>query len=146
MADTDSNDVALLYGVGDGTFRLGPALAVGAEPVALVAADLNGDGRLDLVTANRTSGDLTFLWNPGDGTFRASTWRGAPSRLGARSPPTSTATGMLDLAVADQAGNRILILWGSAAAGSHPAVVRGRAGARRPGRGDLDGSGDGSPT
>jgi hypothetical protein len=38
----------------------------------VAAADLNGDGRLDLVVVNNRSNDLSMLWGNGDGTFEDS--------------------------------------------------------------------------
>src|SRR3989442_11764090 len=42
----------------------------GAQPVAVAAIDLNGDGRVDLVTANSGSSDVSVLLGNGDGTFQ----------------------------------------------------------------------------
>jgi hypothetical protein len=56
--------VAVLLGNGDGTFQAVQHYA--AQGFALAAADLNGDGKLDLVT----SGGTVLLGN-GDGSFRA---------------------------------------------------------------------------
>lgn len=43
--------------------------AVGAEPNSVTAGDLDGDGDLDLATANRTFGTVSILLNNGNGTF-----------------------------------------------------------------------------
>jgi len=69
--------VSVLLGNGDGTFQTAVAYASGgfsAESVAV--ADLNGDGKLDIVVANffdtyynSTSGLLGVLLGHGDGTF-----------------------------------------------------------------------------
>jgi hypothetical protein len=45
------------YGVGDG-------------PYHTVSGDLNGDGKLDLVTSNNTDNNISVLLNNGDGTFQ----------------------------------------------------------------------------
>ena len=37
-------------------------------------ADLNGDGKLDIVTANRDTNDLTILLGKGNGKFQTSTF------------------------------------------------------------------------
>jgi hypothetical protein len=42
-----------LQGNGDGTFRTGPEYATGSVSLSLAVADVNNDGRLDLVVANR---------------------------------------------------------------------------------------------
>jgi hypothetical protein len=64
VANFDSNDVSLLRGRGDGRFhderRIElPASAKG--PAALALADLDGDGKLAIVTANYNSNDATLL-------------------------------------------------------------------------------------
>ncbi|MEZ5965838.1 MAG: LamG domain-containing protein [Planctomycetota bacterium] len=48
-------------------------LAVGAEPRDVVAFDLDGDGDLDLATANHADNTVSILPNNGDGTFAAAT-------------------------------------------------------------------------
>jgi hypothetical protein len=63
--------VAVLLGNGDGTFR--PALvsdAGGTQTISVAVADLNGDGKPDLVVANSVSLTLGVLLGNGDGTFR----------------------------------------------------------------------------
>jgi PKD repeat protein len=42
---------------------------VGTRPMGLAAADLNGDGLVDLVTANYQSQNLSILFNQGNGIF-----------------------------------------------------------------------------
>lgn len=56
-ANAKSGNVAILLGNGDGTFAPARFVGVGAaqQPMAVAVADLNGDGRLDLVTANVTA-------------------------------------------------------------------------------------------
>jgi hypothetical protein len=41
------------------------------DPQSVAAADLDGDGRLDLVVANRVSNTVSVLVNQGEGTFAA---------------------------------------------------------------------------
>lgn len=55
--------VTLLLGNGDGTFTQasGSPYAVGKGPAAMVAADFNGDGKLDLAVANMTDGTVSIL-------------------------------------------------------------------------------------
>jgi hypothetical protein len=66
-----SRHVKVLLGRGDGTFTPGPPVTVG-EAGALVAADFNGDGRLDLAVVNTnysSTGAVTVLLGRGDGTL-----------------------------------------------------------------------------
>lgn len=52
MISTQVNGVSILFGNGDGTFRDHVDFTTGTQPLALTAADLDGDGGLDLaVTA-----------------------------------------------------------------------------------------------
>src|SRR5260370_1139640 len=71
------NQVTILLGKGDGTFRVGGSFPTGADPRSVLVADFDGDGKLDVATANanRASnldfGHLSILMGNGDGTFRA---------------------------------------------------------------------------
>ena len=49
---TADDTVSVLLGNGDGTFQPQVTYAVGSVPIAIVAGDFNGDGRLDLAVAN----------------------------------------------------------------------------------------------
>ena len=51
------------------TFTAATNYPVGNQPVWVTAADVNGDGRMDLITANLGGFDLTVLTNSGDDTF-----------------------------------------------------------------------------
>jgi hypothetical protein len=61
--------VWVLLNKGDGTFRGAARYPAGAYPFSLAASDLNGDGKLDLLSANERSGDISLLLNTGNGTF-----------------------------------------------------------------------------
>jgi hypothetical protein len=75
LAITNSGDdtVTILLGNGDGTFTAAPTISLhgsaGSEPVSLVVADFNGDGRSDLAVVTNGSGALLFLMGTGSGTF-----------------------------------------------------------------------------
>ena len=66
------NDVSVLLGNGDGTFQpqTGRRTRSGRYPVAIVAGDFNGDGRLDLAVANQYDNTVSVLLGNGDGTFQ----------------------------------------------------------------------------
>ncbi|HYL72709.1 MAG TPA: FG-GAP-like repeat-containing protein [Bryobacteraceae bacterium] len=66
-----SSTVSVLLGNGDGTFRPAVNYKAGANPNHLATGDFNGDGVIDIVTANFSDSTVSVLLGNGDGTFRA---------------------------------------------------------------------------
>ncbi len=86
VANQSSGDVSLLLGDGHGGLRPAPGSPFatgGFHPVSLRAADLNGDGRLDVVAAN-LSGEVSVLLGDGHGTLTPAT--GSPFEDGGFHP------------------------------------------------------------
>ena len=71
VTQSSKNSVSVLIGNGDGTFKAAAHYPVASDPRSVAAADLNGDGRADLATANYNSGTVSVIAGNGDGTFRA---------------------------------------------------------------------------
>src|SRR5262249_49509012 len=78
--NSGANTVSVLLANGDGTFHTQRDFATGALPVAVQVADLNGDGKPDLVVVNQvclfnatscTAGSVSVLLGNGDGTFQS---------------------------------------------------------------------------
>src|SRR5262249_1953310 len=80
VANAGSNDVSVLLGKGDGTFRPEQRTAVGAFPGRVTAGDFDGDGRLDLAVANTFSNDVSVLLNQGGGQFAPAAPYGLPGQ------------------------------------------------------------------
>ncbi|MBI5774404.1 MAG: VCBS repeat-containing protein, partial [Verrucomicrobia bacterium] len=71
VANATDNNVTILLGVGDGTFT-NPAPAtvtVGTTPMSVTLVDMDGDAKVDLVTANQGANTVTVRLGNGDGTF-----------------------------------------------------------------------------
>ncbi|MGH6890411.1 MAG: FG-GAP repeat domain-containing protein [Rhizomicrobium sp.] len=68
-----AGSVGVFLGNGDGTFTSKGKFAVGLGPDGIAAADVNGDGKLDLVTADDTGSRVSVLLGDGDGTFQTHT-------------------------------------------------------------------------
>jgi hypothetical protein len=123
------------------SFSPATAYAVGTGPQAVVSADFNGDGRLDLATANTGDDTISVLLGNGDGTFQ--TARTAGPGLGNLAAADFNGDGRTDLATFGDYGTygvSILLgngdgTFGGAAdtyIGSHPLGVAA---------GDLNGDG-----
>jgi len=75
FANHDSYDVVLLFGDGTGGFTLSAHSPVtmkqGRHPHThgLLAGDLNGDGKLDLVSVNNADNDISIAFGDGKGDF-----------------------------------------------------------------------------
>jgi hypothetical protein len=126
------NNIGVLLGNGDGTFQpvmTYPSLGLYADAIAV--ADLNGDGKPDLVVANcgftsqtncvstGGSGDLAVLLGNGDGTFQGA----VPYSLGA--------SGATSVAVADVNGDGfpdLIVATGSNTAGLVGVLLNDRTG------------------
>ncbi len=70
---TNGSTVGVLLGNGDGTFQPPLTYLTGGQGgffLSLVVADVNGDGRPDLVVANSSSNTVSLLLGNGDGTFQ----------------------------------------------------------------------------
>ena len=107
-----TGQVAILLGVGDGTFNPPILIGTGSEPTSVAIGDFNGDGHNDVVVANYGSGNISVLLGDGAGNFTAAT--GSPFPVSTIDPTSSQGVypsylvlgdfngdGKLDVATAD---------------------------------------------
>jgi hypothetical protein len=69
LADAGSDLVSILLDKSDGTFQAASGVAVGPYPLGVATGDFNGDGNLDLVTANDDAFSLSVSLGDGRGGF-----------------------------------------------------------------------------
>lgn len=103
--------ISLLLGNGDGTFQAAkivtPALASNGFLGYLVAADFNGDGKLDLAVPDyggSAAGKVAILLGNGDGAFQAPTFLTSGAGSSGLAAADVNKDGKLDLVVANQFG------------------------------------------
>jgi hypothetical protein len=112
---TFGNAVNVLLGNAGGTFQSAVSYACGVGPTNLLTADLNRDGKLDLITGNLESNSFSVLLGNGNGTFQAAVDRAVSNR------PTSLITadfnhdGNLDVALT--VGSAVSVFLGNGTGG-----------------------------
>lgn len=131
IANQSDNTISFFLGNGDGTFKTPPPtnifLPVGSQPTSLAAADLNGDGKIDLVSANKGNNNISVFFGNGNGTFQN------PTNYATGNSPVYVALadfnnqGALDIAVANNSapssnntGNSVTIYYNQISATDVP--------------------------
>ena len=117
----NADEISVMLGRGDGTFGAPSRLVgEGVGPTFLNSADLNADGRTDLILSNGNTQDISIFLGKGDGTFGASRRFPATHNADATAAGDFNGDGKMDLAVA---GSQVAILLGDGA-GSFGAPAR----------------------
>lgn len=107
--------IAVSVGNGDGTFTpaIGSPFLLGQNLSAIVAADFNGDGKLDLAVTDADANAVYILLGNGDGTFQT------PITVPVGNDPDAIVAGdfnndgRLDLEVANYNDNTVTLLLGN---------------------------------
>jgi hypothetical protein len=118
LAGIGGSTVEVLFGNGDGTFRVGPRSTVdltGFGAGSLQAADLNGDGKLDLVAitplfqAFGPHDNVDVLLGNGDGTFHSPVTYQVGNNAQGLVVGNFNGHGNIDLAETDDSGVNVLV-------------------------------------
>ncbi|HEX9759647.1 MAG TPA: VCBS repeat-containing protein [Candidatus Acidoferrales bacterium] len=147
-SNQNDNSVSVLLGDGRGGFAAAPGspFAVGRDPYPHALGDLNGDGKLDIVTPNVRGNSVSVLLGDGKGGFANAP--GSPISVIAR--PFYVAVGDLngdgraDMVITHDDTSRITILLGDGGGGFRPAPGSPLDAQRRGGRvllSDVNGDG-----
>jgi hypothetical protein len=120
VVNMNDNTLSVLPGNGDGTFQPQATYPVGNQGntagQALLATDINGDGKLDLVVANPASNSVGVLLGNGNGTFQTQQTYAAgngPSRFVVGD---FNADGAADIAVVNSGDSTVGIMLGGMSA------------------------------
>ena len=124
------------------SFQAPVSQPVGAGPVGLLAADLDRDGAVDIVTADQGADGITVLLGDGDGGFAVTPGYLTGGRASAVAAADLNRDGALDLVVANERDDTLTVLLGDG--GGAFSIEGDLATTKKPtwvGVGDLDSDG-----
>ncbi len=87
--------------------------ATGTNPISIAIADFNGDGKLDIATANVVDSTISILLGNGDGTFTAGATLVAGNYTVQLTVGDFNGDGKVDLAVTNLFGNNVMVFLGN---------------------------------
>ena len=136
VANDGANTVSILLNTtilgASGAFGARTNFATGSYPLSVALADLNGDGKLDLVVTNYSANTVSVLLGTGTGSFGAKTDFATGTLPIAVAVADLNGDGKLDLVTANWSANTVSVLLGTGTgsfgaktdfAGAHPTGV-----------------------
>jgi len=116
VANRSSNDISVLLGKGTGAFAKAVNYSAGTggpDPDSIVAADVNGDGKPDLIVADLGTKSVSVFINTGTGTFNAAVVYTVGNSPSAVAVADLNGDGFPDIAVTNSADNTVTVLFNS---------------------------------
>ncbi|CAF1223666.1 unnamed protein product, partial [Rotaria magnacalcarata] len=112
VANSASNNVGVLLNIGNGTFAVQTTYSTGSgsAPYCVVAVDVNGDGKPDIIVANYYSNNVGVLLNIGHGTFAAQATYSTGSGPICVAAPDINGDGKPDIIVTNAGSNNVGVL------------------------------------
>ena len=105
---------AVVHWGGDQGFEfpglIAPRYTAGDGPFSVAPADIDGDGHVDLVTANNSSDNISVLQNRGDGTFEAQVTYAVGDEPYSVAAANLDSDGHVDLVTANNSSDNISVL------------------------------------
>jgi hypothetical protein len=110
---TGDNTVSVLLGNGDGTFQAHVEYPVPGHPSAIIHGDFNGDGKMDIATADPYTSQVTVLLGNGDGTFQIHQEYAVSTEPVALAAADVNGDGKLDIIAVNLKANTVSVLLGN---------------------------------
>jgi hypothetical protein len=126
-----TNTLTVLTNSGSGGFVVASTLTVGKSPSCVTAADVNGDGKPDLISANSNDGTLTVLTNNGSGIFVPNATLTVVGWPGCVIAADVNGDGKLDLISANFVGTTLTVLTQTTLGPAPPVITNQPAPARQ---------------
>lgn len=111
-----AGSVSMLLGNGKGTFGAPVSYTVGPAPATIVAADFDGNGKLDLAALDAEVGIVNKVWvllGNGDGTFQTAKSTASGTGSGYLAFADLNHDGKQDLVIADQFASAMAVMMGN---------------------------------
>jgi cysteine-rich repeat protein len=108
-----NSSVRVLLNIGGGTFEGAGQYVVDTTTLHVVAADLNGDGKLDLAASSFDKSTVSVLLNQGNGTFMTGVKYGVGTLPYALTAADLNGDGKADLATANRNSHNVSVLFGN---------------------------------